>query len=451
MLTSANAAYIQLEWAQIESEIDRISDETLFNGRKLLGGGSAATLGSDPKVRDLVEGLRRSWLAQAEQLILEEYGLAADGVTLEIMTYSDPTDSSVAYVQGTTDPLTGRVEEQKLYVNLAKFANFNRPNGGTAPVYADRVIAHEMVHAVMGRTMDFAALPQWFQEGAAEYIHGADERVAGDLAANGNDIAALVDEVDSAWTGSIAQYSAGYLAVKYLHQQAAGGIKAVMERLSAGDTLDTAIATLTATGAGCANTLAFLSDFQGATGQAFVAGLNLADADTGGIRPGTAEDVMADLETETWDPLINFRELWPFNTLLQDPVGALQVGYLRGEELQTPQVVVNGYTLGILGLHLDTDFEAALGAIDAAILRVADLRSNLGAAQNRLEHACNVNAVGRENLTAVESRLRDADMAIEVATYSRQLIMSGTSSAILAQANNVYRSRIGSLLRSVTG
>jgi len=39
---------------------------------------------------------------------------------------------------------------------------------------------------------------------------------AGDAVAGAND---LVDEIAGGWTGSSAQYSAGYLAVRYLHEQ----------------------------------------------------------------------------------------------------------------------------------------------------------------------------------------------------------------------------------------
>ena len=46
-------------------------------------------------------------------------------------------------------------------------------------IYNDRIIAHEMVHAVMGRSINMTAIPTWFLEGTAELIHGADERLAG--------------------------------------------------------------------------------------------------------------------------------------------------------------------------------------------------------------------------------------------------------------------------------
>ena len=34
-------------------------------------------------------------------------------------------------------------------------------------MYADRIIAHEMVQALMGRAINNASIPTWFKEGAA--------------------------------------------------------------------------------------------------------------------------------------------------------------------------------------------------------------------------------------------------------------------------------------------
>jgi flagellin len=76
-------------------------------------------------------------------------------------------------------------------------------------------------------------------------------------------------------------------------------------------------------------------------------------------------------------------------------------------------------------------------ALDSAIQFLSTTRANLGASQNRLEHAINNIAVASENTTAAESRIRDADMAKEMATFSRNQILNQAGTAILAQANQV--------------
>ena len=62
-------------------------------------------------------------------------------------------------------------------------------------------------------------------------------------------------------------------------------------------------------------------------------------------------------------------------------------------------------------------------------------RSALGAVQNRLEHTiANVDNVV-ENTTAVESRIRDVDMAEEMVSYSKNNILQQAGQSMLAQAN----------------
>ncbi|MGI6631998.1 MAG: flagellin [Bacillota bacterium] len=80
-------------------------------------------------------------------------------------------------------------------------------------------------------------------------------------------------------------------------------------------------------------------------------------------------------------------------------------------------------------------FDANLAAIDKAISTVSSQRSTLGAYQNRLEHTINNLQTAHENLTAAESRIRDVDMALEMANFTRHQILQQAGTAMLAQAN----------------
>jgi len=79
-------------------------------------------------------------------------------------------------------------------------------------------------------------------------------------------------------------------------------------------------------------------------------------------------------------------------------------------------------------------------AIDGAISYVNNVRSELGAAQNRLEHTIANLGVQNENLTASESRIRDVDMAAEMVTFTRNQILQQAGVAVLAQANAIPQS-----------
>jgi len=89
------------------------------------------------------------------------------------------------------------------------------------------------------------------------------------------------------------------------------------------------------------------------------------------------------------------------------------------------------------GLQFDTadHAQAAIVAIDKQIASVSSARSNLGAIQNRFDHAINVTNVAKENLTAAKSRITDVDMAEEMVKYTRDNILSQAGTSMLAQAN----------------
>ncbi|RME58618.1 MAG: flagellin FliC [Candidatus Dadabacteria bacterium] len=77
----------------------------------------------------------------------------------------------------------------------------------------------------------------------------------------------------------------------------------------------------------------------------------------------------------------------------------------------------------------------ALDAINLAITTITRNRGTLGAAESRLETAIANLRVARENFQAAESRIRDADVAAEVAELTRLTILQQAGTAILAQAN----------------
>ncbi len=77
----------------------------------------------------------------------------------------------------------------------------------------------------------------------------------------------------------------------------------------------------------------------------------------------------------------------------------------------------------------------SIGVIDMALRKVSKQRADLGAYQNRLEHAIVGINVGAENLQAAESRIRDVDMADEMVQFTKNQILVQAGTAMLAQAN----------------
>jgi len=77
----------------------------------------------------------------------------------------------------------------------------------------------------------------------------------------------------------------------------------------------------------------------------------------------------------------------------------------------------------------------AIGTLDKAIKIINKQRADLGAYQNRLEHTVRGLDVGAENLQASESRIRDANMANQTVEYTKNMILTQSGTAMLAQAN----------------
>ena len=89
---------------------------------------------------------------------------------------------------------------------------------------------------------------------------------------------------------------------------------------------------------------------------------------------------------------------------------------------------------------------AAITAVDTAITELSSKRAELGAKQNRFEHAINNLNVSIENITASESAIRDTDMAAEMTKFSKNQILSQAGTSMLAQANSSTQNVL-SLLR----
>ena len=89
----------------------------------------------------------------------------------------------------------------------------------------------------------------------------------------------------------------------------------------------------------------------------------------------------------------------------------------------------------ILSLSDPDSSNRAIGTLDAALKQVNKQRADLGAYQNRLEHAVRGIDIGAENLQAAESRVRDADMASEMVEFTKNRILAQAGNAMLAQAN----------------
>lgn len=115
----------------------------------------------------------------------------------------------------------------------------------------------------------------------------------------------------------------------------------------------------------------------------------------------------------------------------------LQIGPTSGEKLVISGQKMTASAIGVNALSMTTvsKANAAITKIKDAINTVSGYRAKLGAKQNRLEHTINNLQVTNENVTAAESRIRDTDMAKEIASYTKNNVLKQAAQSMLAQAN----------------
>lgn len=118
---------------------------------------------------------------------------------------------------------------------------------------------------------------------------------------------------------------------------------------------------------------------------------------------------------------------------------AFQIGPNTNQNVMIDVPRLDIVTLGIEEIDVTTQEGAnkAIFTLDQAINVLSDVRAKLGATQNRMEHTINNLQVTHENLTASESRIRDADMALEMTEFTRNNILNQSATAMLAQANQL--------------
>lgn len=434
------------EAQQLLQEINRVNETTTFAGRKVFDQGTFSVLG-DPDQRAVLNALKGFWISEGEQRVFDAFGLTADGAELEITFTNDSSSQTLASVSGTSGA-GGKIFDQVLNVNLAYFDASTLPNGGSTPQYTDRVIAHEMAHAVMGRTMNFAGLPSWFIEGTAEALQGADERLAGDTA-GGTNTATILAAFNADDVSASAGYSGGYAAVRYMHEEikAAGGkgIKDIMGYLqkNSGSTLDQA---LTNASKGAFSSLADFSTQFNADAAAYVAGLDLSNADTGAIggfdadggNVLTAENVLPNQGTglpgSKGFTLVE-PELFNTNGVGGNTLTQLQVGAQAYETIQIGFSSFSADAMALGRLDLGKTPGLAVMDIDDALAYIDRQRGYMGALQNRLESTINNLQSIAENAAASRSRILDTDFAAETSNLVSRQIIEQAAQSVLAQAN----------------
>ena len=183
-------------------------------------------------IQTILKGLNTYWLKEGAKLNYDSLGFALDGQTIEITFVAGDMYDGAAAITSPYRNDTQPSNHLRIALDLFNYGNISPTdpngntnyNGGSEGLYLDRVIAHEMVHAVMAATGTMKnGMPQFFTEGVADLVQGDDDYNSEQR----NYMMFLTNNPDTLkealaltqGTGSSFAYPAGDMLLRYIAQQ----------------------------------------------------------------------------------------------------------------------------------------------------------------------------------------------------------------------------------------
>ncbi|CAM2007045.1 flagellin [Acanthopleuribacter pedis] len=120
-----------------------------------------------------------------------------------------------------------------------------------------------------------------------------------------------------------------------------------------------------------------------------------------------------------------------------------RVGELSSETVTVSSFNIDSASLGVAStsnLLTSNSASTALSQVTSAIENVSSFLGTVGAKSQRLNTIVNALSLTRENITAAESQIRDADVASEVVNLTKFQILNQSGVSALAQANQSAQS-----------
>ena len=248
--TDDDRATIQKELNQF---IDQVDDNALmtFNGKYLIDGSTSklsldqealfgavatdyATSSSQmSKAKNaVIKGLSTEWIGVSLDLIKDSFGLSFVGMGPSVQSMNVYLTTGGSYLAATSsyyDTKTRKTTGLDMYINMNYYSgiNVNDVNGSSTnsgSVMLDRIVAHELTHAVMSSNItNFVSLPKYIKEGAAELVHGAEDIRKNNmfgLLKNPNTLNNVLKRGSAQNSGANA-YGAGFMILRYMAKEGA--------------------------------------------------------------------------------------------------------------------------------------------------------------------------------------------------------------------------------------
>ncbi len=474
--TDDDRATIQKEVDQLVEQIDENASAT-FNGKPLFDGSNRQ---ADTVEQQIIKALNSEWIQNSLEMIKESYGVdfTQDSTMVNKikvnLNYNPTSQQSSALAWVTHQSVGGKTVSLSLDINMKFYSSMDMEDvngiypGGGAINYLDRTIAHEMTHAVMAADIEnFSSLPLYIKEGMAELTHGADDNLKNEI----NNLTAT--EYTNMFGGSgnaQTPYAGGFAVLRYMAYHSGDNGKVALNRFmrvlaeKGAGSIDAAVSAATAGRFATLSDLetSFLNDFNSYSPLTISfykkeCGIDISNQDIGAIMgldagnrelrttestvpeggstkywiyPEDAVTVIDGLEVE-WPAFVHKIGGWQFHT-----------GTKSNESIHVAINDIHAEALGVKakdGTNISVDSwsnaVAAIRQIDKSINRALGYQTKIGAIISRLEYTADNLITASENTQSSESIIRDADMAKEMANYTKNNVLTQSAQSMLAQAN----------------
>jgi flagellin len=384
---------LQAEVNQLVGELDRISQTTEFNGKKLLDGSFGTQqfqVGANAnQTIGVTVGNMRTTSYGNNQMV-------ASGLAIGAANATAAGTGVISGPDGTANVVTLGGESAK---DLAALVNAQSDTTGVS------------ASAITKAQLAFTATGSYTLDLKSENAGASGLAVTFSVSATGtaDGLTAAVSAINDASSKTGITAAVNKKGDGIVLTNAAGNDIAVNENAAASGTTGATLAKIDQTG--------FVAASASAATVQVVSGIVTMDASKGFSVTGLPE--LAGSEADPADPSL----------------GAS--GAVTSAALQT-----------VAKLDI-TSFEgatAALKTVDSAIANISSERAKLGAMQSRFETAIGNLSVASENMSSAKSRIQDADFAVETANLSRAQILQQAGTAMVAQANQLPQGVL-SLLR----
>lgn len=159
------------------------------------------------------------------------------------------------------------------------------------------------------------------------------------------------------------------------------------------------------------------------------------------------------VKTSTNAKLNQFHEVLRAQNASEDNALVLQIGGKANQSIKVGLTDMRAHALALRGsdgsyvsVSNQVHANAAIEVLDNALSKALNQQTTIGAIQSRLSYTLDNIVTARTNIQSAESVIRDADMAKEMTSYTRENLLSQAAQSMLAQSNQ-QSSNVLSLLQ----